>query len=45
MIRAPKFVVRGYGGRAAGGAVGLIAASDYWAGTEGWDQLLGEVRG
>ncbi len=29
MIRAPKFVVTRVQGRAAGGAVGLIAASDY----------------
>ncbi|MEO7998793.1 MAG: enoyl-CoA hydratase/isomerase family protein [Gemmatimonadaceae bacterium] len=29
MIRSPKFIVTGIQGRAAGGAVGLIAASDY----------------
>jgi methylglutaconyl-CoA hydratase len=29
MIRSPKFIVTGVQGRAAGGAVGLIAASDY----------------
>lgn len=29
MIRSPKFIITGVQGRAAGGAVGLIAASDY----------------
>jgi methylglutaconyl-CoA hydratase len=29
MIRAPKFVITGVHGKAAGGAVGVIAASDY----------------
>lgn len=29
MIRSPKFILTGVQGRAAGGAVGLIAASDY----------------
>ena len=53
MIRAPKFVISRVHGKAAGGAVGLIAASDFsmamamlkrvfWAGTESWDQLLAE---
>jgi len=40
MIRAPKLVVTRVQGRAAGGAVGLIAASDYaLASTKGWTKL------
>ena len=40
MIRAPKFVVTRVQGKAAGGAVGLIAASDYCMAASGaWARL------
>jgi methylglutaconyl-CoA hydratase len=43
MIRAPKFVVTRVHGRAAGGAVGLISASDYAIATTGAAARLSEL--
>jgi methylglutaconyl-CoA hydratase len=43
MIRAPKFVVTRVHGKAAGGAVGLISASDYAIATRGASARLSEL--
>jgi methylglutaconyl-CoA hydratase len=43
MIRAPKFVVTRVHGKAAGGAVGLIAASDYAIAVAGASAKLSEL--
>lgn len=43
MIRAPKFVVTRVQGKAAGGAVGLIAASDYVLAASGASAKLSEL--
>jgi methylglutaconyl-CoA hydratase len=43
MIRAPKFVVTRVHGKAAGGAVGLIAASDYAVAVAGASAKLSEL--
>lgn len=43
MIRAPKFVVTRVQGKAAGGAVGLIAASDYSIAASGAAAKLSEL--
>jgi methylglutaconyl-CoA hydratase len=43
MIRAPKFVVTRVQGKAAGGAVGLIAASDYCMAVSGASAKLSEL--
>jgi methylglutaconyl-CoA hydratase len=43
MIRAPKFVVTRVQGKAAGGAVGLIAASDYCMAVSGASARLSEL--
>ena len=43
MIRAPKLIVVRVQGRAAGGAVGLIAASDYAVAARGADIKLSEI--
>jgi methylglutaconyl-CoA hydratase len=43
MIRAPKFVVTRVQGKAAGGAVGLIAASDYAMAVSGASARLSEL--
>ena len=43
MIRAPKFVVTRVQGKAAGGAVGLIAASDYVLASSGASAKLSEL--
>ena len=43
MIRAPKFVVTRVHGKAAGGAVGLIAASDYALAVQGASAKLSEL--
>lgn len=43
MIRAPKFVVSRVQGKAAGGAVGLIAASDYAIAVHGAAARLSEL--
>jgi methylglutaconyl-CoA hydratase len=43
MLRAPKFVVTRVQGKAAGGAVGLIAASDYCIAARGASAKLSEL--
>ncbi|MBI3567354.1 MAG: enoyl-CoA hydratase/isomerase family protein [Gemmatimonadetes bacterium] len=43
MIRAPKFIVTRVHGKAAGGAVGLIAASDYAVAVPGASAKLSEL--
>jgi methylglutaconyl-CoA hydratase len=43
MVRVPKFVVTRVQGKAAGGAVGLIAASDYVLATRGGSARLSEL--
>ena len=43
MIRAPKFVVTRVHGRAVGGGVGVVAASDYALATEGAAVKLSEL--
>lgn len=43
MIRAPKFVLTRIQGRAAGGALGVIAASDYSVAVAGADAKLSEL--
>jgi methylglutaconyl-CoA hydratase len=43
MIRAPKFVVTRVHGKAAGGAVGLVAASDYAIATRAASARLSEL--
>jgi len=43
MLRAPKFVVTRVHGKAAGGAVGLIAASDYAIAASGAQAKLSEL--
>jgi methylglutaconyl-CoA hydratase len=43
MIRAPKFVVTRVQGKAAGGGVGLIAASDYAIAVDGASVKLSEI--
>jgi methylglutaconyl-CoA hydratase len=43
MIRAPKFVITRIHGKAAGGAVGLIAASDYSIAVRGASAKLSEL--
>jgi methylglutaconyl-CoA hydratase len=44
MIRAPKFVLTRVQGRAAGGAIGLIAASDYSFAVRGAQAKLSELQ-
>jgi methylglutaconyl-CoA hydratase len=44
MVRAPKFVVTRVHGRAAGGALGVIAASDYAIATESAQAKLSELQ-
>lgn len=44
MIRAPKFVITRVHGRAAGGALGVIAASDYAFATEHAHAKLSELQ-
>lgn len=44
MIRAPKFVITRVHGRAAGGALGVIAASDYSFATENAHAKLSELQ-
>lgn len=44
MIRAPKFVIARVHGRAAGGALGLIAASDYSFATNNAQAKLSELQ-
>lgn len=44
MIRAPKFVIARVHGRAAGGALGLIAASDYSFATDNAQAKLSELQ-
>jgi methylglutaconyl-CoA hydratase len=44
MIRAPKFVITRVHGRAAGGALGVIAASDYSFATEHAHAKLSELQ-
>lgn len=43
MVRAPKFVITRVQGRAAGGALGVIAASDYSIAVEGAAAKLSEL--
>lgn len=43
MIRAPKFVITRVHGKAAGGAVGLVSASDYAIATRGAAARLSEL--
>ena len=45
MIRAPKFVLTRVQGRAAGGALGVIAASDYSIATRSAQAKLSELQG
>lgn len=44
MIRAPKFVLTRVQGRAAGGAIGVIAASDYSIAVRGAQAKLSELQ-
>ncbi len=44
MVRAPKFVITRVHGRAAGGALGVIAASDYSFATEAAQAKLSELQ-
>lgn len=44
MIRAPKFVLTRIHGRAAGGAIGVIAASDYSFATDSAQAKLSELQ-
>lgn len=44
MVRAPKFVIARVQGRAAGGALGVIAASDYAIATRGAQVKLSELQ-
>lgn len=43
MVRAPKFVISRVQGHAAGGALGVIAASDYSVAVQGADAKLSEL--
>ncbi len=44
MVRAPKFVIARVQGRAAGGAIGLISASDYAVAVRGAQVKLSELQ-